>query len=151
MGESDPLNGKRVAGSVVDYVTTGEEVSLLVLGAQVNVNVTASSLRSALGANGQSATSLAEELGGPLSRSALAAAYLSRLDSWVRRYREEGAARVLAAWRDRDIITGRRIEVRGPHEAFEGRAVGIDASGQLVVEVSGHRRVLTGEEILAAD
>ena len=85
-------------------------------------------------------------------RSAFAAAYLNALERWAYRFRTEGAAAILAAWRDRDILTGRRVEIRGTGEPFMGRVVGLDEGGRLIVRgVLGERRVITTEAICASD
>ena len=68
-----------------------------------------------------------------MDRNAFAAAYLKHLDEWVRRFRAEGPAPVVAAWRQRDILTGRRVEVRGEREACSGRAVGVVSRSDVLV------------------
>ena len=142
------VDGKKVAGSRAECVTHGDEIAHVVLGVGVNVNVELPALREALGPAGGFATSLRAALGREVNRNELAAAYLSRLDTWARRYRDEGAAPILAAWRDRDVITGRRVEARGSAGAIEGRAVGMNALGHLVIdETGGHRHVVAGGEI----
>jgi len=142
------LAGKKVAGTRAECITRGEEMAHLVLGAGIDVNVEPAALRAALGASGDSATSLAAALGREVGRNALAAAYLSRLDAWARRYGEEGPGRILAVWCERDTLTGRRIEARGRRAVLEGRALGVNPSGCLVLETSGGRRhVISGEEI----
>ena len=49
-------------------------------------------------------------------------------------YRAKGAAASLAAWRDLDLVTGRRVEVREGATAFAGRALAADAEGHLQVK-----------------
>ncbi|MET0850272.1 MAG: biotin--[acetyl-CoA-carboxylase] ligase [Candidatus Rokuibacteriota bacterium] len=145
------VEGRKVAGSRAEYATRGEELSLIILGVAVNLNVEPAPLRAALGTSAGEATSLSAALGRPVNRNAFAAAYLSCLDRWARCYLDEGAAPILAAWRDRDIITGRRVQVRDGRNTFEGRALGIDTFGHLAVEAAGRRHVLVGEEIVIVE
>lgn len=86
-------------------------------------------------------------LGREIDRNAFAAAFLTFLDRWLTTYQEVGEAPVLRAWRDRDILTGRRVEVRDGAVPLDGRAVGVDADGDLQVLDSRGRvfRVLAGE------
>lgn len=141
-------DGKKVAGSSAECVTHGDEIAHLVLGIGVDVNVDTVALHAALGPAADQVTSLRAVLGREVGRSALAAAYLSRLDAWARRYGEEGPQPILATWRDRDILIGRRIEARGHRTAVEGRAVGLNSAGSLVLEMSsGRRQAIGGEEI----
>ncbi len=139
---------KKVAGSLMECATHGEAVDFLVLGVGINVNVDLGTLHAALGPSGQAATSLAAVAGCEIDRNALAAAYLNHLDGWARRYHMQGPAPILAAWRERDILTGRRVEVRGDGAAFDGRVLGIEDDGRLLVQdFQGSRHVILTEEI----
>jgi BirA family biotin operon repressor/biotin-[acetyl-CoA-carboxylase] ligase len=143
---------KKVGGSLAECGTRGDTIEYLILGVGVNLNVDVESLRRALGPAGLAATSLAAALGHEVDRNVFAASYLNHLDRWALRYRQEGAAPILAAWRDRDILTGRRVEVRGDGHAFDGRALGVDAEGHLVVGDShGARRTVLTEEVRVLD
>jgi hypothetical protein len=76
----------------------------------------------------------------------------SRKRPWAHRFRTEGAAAILTAWRDRDILMGRRVEIRGTGEPFMGRVVGLDEGGRLIVRsLLGERRMVTTEAICACD
>ena len=150
---NDVLVGrKKVAGCLMECATRGDAVDFIVLGAGVNVNVDLDMLHAVLGPSGQAATSLAAVAGHEVERNALAAAFLNHLDAWARRYYMEGPAAVLAAWRERDILTGRRVEIRGDGLAFEGRALGVEDDGHLVVQDSkGVRHTILTEEIRVLD
>lgn len=142
------VDRKKVAGSLVECATRGNEIECLILGIGVNVNVPLPVLRAALGPAGANATSLAAVLGREVDRNALAASYLTHLDAWARRHKADGPEPILAAWRERDILTGRRVAVRGEGKGFEGRAVGVDGDGHLLVEdPRGQRHVVLTEEI----
>lgn len=146
------VDGKKVGGTLVECATRGEEIEYLVLGVGVNANVEMAALRDALGPAGLAATSLAAVLDHEVDRSALAASYLNRLDAWARRYRTEGPGPIVAAWRAHDILTGRRVEVRGAAAPFEGRVRGVDDDGHLIVQDSlGNRHTILTEEIRIVD
>jgi BirA family transcriptional regulator, biotin operon repressor / biotin---[acetyl-CoA-carboxylase] ligase len=146
------VNTKKVGGSLVECAVRGEQVDFLVLGVGVNLNVDAASLHHALGEAAAAATSLSVASGHEIDRSAFAASYLNRLEGWALCYRKSGAAPVLAAWRDRDILTGRRVTVRGTGAGFDGRVLGVNDDGQLVVQDSlGTLHTLLTEEIRVVD
>ena len=146
------VDTKKVAGSLVECATRGEAVDFLVLGVGVNLNVEVAALRAALGPAAAAATSLAAAGGCEIDRSAFAASYLNHLDAWATRFRTGGASSVLAAWRDRDILTGRRVLVRGHRTSFEGRVLGLNEAGRLVVEGGfGRPHVILTEEIRVLD
>jgi len=135
------LAGKKVAGAFVECASRGDEIDFVILGMGVNVNVEVAVLREALGSAGLYATSIREIAGSEVDRNVLGAAYLGRLGAWAARYRADGAEPILTAWRNRDIVTGCRIEARGTADAVMGRALGVDGLGHLVLEASPRRRV----------
>ena len=129
---------KKVAGILVEYATIENRVDYVIVGFGVNLNVTHKALMAALGHSGYAAGSLSDFAGREIDRNAFAAALLNHLARWVETYREHGPAPLLAAWRDRDVLTGRRVEVRGEGPSYEGRLLLRDSLGDL-------RRVLAGE------
>lgn len=141
------VGGKKVAGTLVEFATQDERVEYVSLGLGVNVNVTRTALRGALGSSGLAADSLSEAAGRTIDRNVLLAMILNHLNHWVRTYEARGPDPILDAWRDRDILTGRRVEVRGEGDAWGGRVLGVDREGHLVLrEPRGkQRRVLAGE------
>jgi len=138
---------RKVAGTLVELAVSGERVEYMILGVGVNVNVDRAALAEALGDAAGAATSLREALGHPVDRNALAAAFLTYLDEWLVIYREQGPAALLRAWRERDIVTGRRVEVHEGSLILDGRARGVNDEGVLEVEdaLGRIRRVVSGE------
>jgi biotin-(acetyl-CoA carboxylase) ligase len=68
------------------------------------------------------------------------------------RYRRSGGVSVLDAWRDRDILTGRRVAVRGADAGYDARVLGVNEDAQLVVQDSlGSHHVILTEEIRVVD
>ncbi len=141
------VNRKKVAGVLSELATLGERLEYVILGVGVNLNVEREALLEALGDAGRAATSLAEALGRPIDRNAFAAAFLNLLDYWFEVSRDQGGPALLQAWREREIMTGRRVEVREGGRAFDGRVLGLDAEGHLQVADSHGRihRVAVGE------
>jgi BirA family biotin operon repressor/biotin-[acetyl-CoA-carboxylase] ligase len=138
---------RKVAGTLAEVAVAGGRVDHMILGVGVNVNVEPEALRAALGPAAQHATSLKDALGRPVDRSAFAAAFLTAVDEWLITAREQGPTRLLRAWSDLDVVTGRRVEVREGTAVFAGRARGIDPLGRLEVVVAHGvvRRVEAGD------
>jgi len=146
------IDGKKVAGVLGDAEINDGRVDSLILGAGVNLNVTPSELREALGASGRFASSVAAAAKRDIDRNAFTAHYLNHLDDWVARWTADGAGAIVAAWRDRDILTGCRVLVREGTAEFVGRVIGLDSTGYLIVRDSlGHRRIVSYGEIRATD
>ena len=141
------VKGKKVAGALAEVAAAGDHVEFLILGVGVNLNVERGAFLAALGPAGRAASSLKELLGQPIDRNAFAATFLNYLGQWLAIYREQGEAPILRAWRDRDILTGARVEVREEARVFDGRVRGVDPDGCLEVADSLGRlhRVVAGE------
>jgi BirA family biotin operon repressor/biotin-[acetyl-CoA-carboxylase] ligase len=141
-----------VAGTLVDCGMRGAAVDYVILGIGVNANIGTAALRDALGPAAHFATSLADVLGHEVDRTALLAAWLDGVAAWHHRWKQQGSAVLRKAWAERDILTGRRVEVRGEGVTFEGRVVGLARSGALLVlDTLGRRREITTEEVRVHD
>jgi BirA family biotin operon repressor/biotin-[acetyl-CoA-carboxylase] ligase len=146
------VEGRKVGGVLVDSALRNDDVDYVILGVGVNLNVAPAALAAALGPGAGFATSLAAAVGHDIDRNAFAASYLNHLDRWARLWELEGPDVVVKAWRDRDILTGRRVEVRSAAGAFPGWVTGVAATGHLVVrDTLGRHYVLTSEEVLRRD
>jgi len=142
---------KKVAGILVECATIDARIDYVIVGFGVNLNVGRPALVEALGPAAHAAGSLGDFVGREIDRNAFAAELLNDLAAWVEIARARGHAPLLAAWRDRDILTGRRVEVRGEGPSYEGRVLGIDTEGYLLLRdaLGKRRRVLAGEIRLA--
>lgn len=146
------VDGKKIGGALGEALVHGDAVQGVVLGVGVNLKVDRAALAAALGPTGAFATSLAAVTGREVDRNAFVAAYLNHLEDWVRVWDAEGPEAVLTAWKSREILTGRRVQVREPGGTYQGRAVGITEAGALVVEDTlGRRHVLTEAEVRLLD
>ena len=116
----------------------------------VNLNVDRATLRTALGASASGATSLSEVAGRPIDRNAFAARFLNFLERWIDTYRADGPEAVVAAWRERDGLRGRFVEVRDEETSSRGIARGVSDDGALLLEDAQQRvnAIATGEVIL---
>jgi BirA family biotin operon repressor/biotin-[acetyl-CoA-carboxylase] ligase len=147
------LDGKKAAGTLVETGIRAEQVEFVVLGVGVNLNVEVAALRTALGPAGLFATSLAAVTGSAVDRNAFTAAFLNRLEGWLEVWKARGPEGLRAAWADRDILTGRRVEVRADRaRPYQARVLGIDLNGNLVVQDTlGRRHTLASAEVRLFD
>jgi BirA family biotin operon repressor/biotin-[acetyl-CoA-carboxylase] ligase len=146
------VDGRKFAGTLVECAMRGDEVEYVILGVGVNLNVDQVALKAALGPAAPFAVSLATVLGHEVDRSSFAASYLNHLEAWTRAWQRGGVEVLRSAWANRDVFTGRRVEVRGGGRVFEGRVLGLDVGGGLVVQDPlGQRHTLTTEEVRALD
>jgi BirA family biotin operon repressor/biotin-[acetyl-CoA-carboxylase] ligase len=141
------VEGRKVAGCLVDVAGAGGRVDHVILGAGINLNVPTDALCATLGDAGKAAGSMSELAGHPVDRNVFTATFLNALERWLTVYRTDGPRAVVAAWRARDALSGQEVDVRGEGAPYHGRAVGIGDDGYLLVEdaAGGRYRVLTGE------
>jgi BirA family biotin operon repressor/biotin-[acetyl-CoA-carboxylase] ligase len=141
------VQARKVAGVRSEMITRGDAVDYIVLGIGVNLNVTRAVLRVGLGATARSATSLREALGRAVDRNAFTARFLTHLEERLATYQAKGAAPILAEWRELDVVTGRRVEIREGPTVLTGRALGVDTEGHLQVKDTRKRvhTVVSGE------
>lgn len=144
------VDGRKLAGTLVTYASGGDLVDYVIVGVGVNLNVERSALVAALGAAAADATSLAEVLRRPVDRNRFAAAFLTALERWDVAYRAEGADAILAAWRDRDALAGRLVEIAEGGRRYPARAMGVGADGRLIVEEPTGRHTVTNAEVFLA-
>ena len=141
------VDGGKVAGTLVETVDIAGTAPYVILGVGVNMNVDDETLRGALRDDARGATSLREAGGRDIDRNLFTASFLNHLERWFAVARNREWDTVLAAWRKRDDLRGRRVEIRGTGPAWQGRAEGIDADGYLEVATDAgvRQRVISGE------
>jgi BirA family biotin operon repressor/biotin-[acetyl-CoA-carboxylase] ligase len=122
--------GRKTGGILVESRLDGSRVTI-VGGIGINVNLDP---RTVPGIP-PSATSLSRAAGLPIERRALLAVLLERLDA---RYDDLLAGGdLIPAWRSRLVTLGKQVEVRHGNQMVRGRAVDVDRSGRLVVQLPG--------------
>jgi BirA family biotin operon repressor/biotin-[acetyl-CoA-carboxylase] ligase len=141
------VDGRKVAGTLVETVDLTGARPHVILGVGVNMNVDDEALRRALRDEAREATSLREAAGREIDRNLFTASFLNHLERWCEVARGEEWDKVLAAWRERDGLRGHRVEIRGPGPVWQGCAEGIDADGylQILTDDGVRRRVISGE------
>ena len=83
------------------------------------------------------ATSLAIELGSEVNRTALIAEVMKEFEVLYALYLKEGLQPIAVLWEQLSIHMNQPIQVRGAQGIVTGKAVGLEASGALLVEVAG--------------
>jgi BirA family biotin operon repressor/biotin-[acetyl-CoA-carboxylase] ligase len=144
------IEGRKVAGSFVTFATAGDVVDYVILGTGVNLNVDRPALEQGLGAAAAGATSVREAAARAIDRNSFTATYLNTLEKWLDLYRDSGPTHVLQAWRERDLLAGRWVTVRDEPAGCEGRVLGANHEGQLVVQDAWgeQHRVIAGEIVI---
>ena len=130
---NDPvLNGRKLCGILTELSLEAETGSLqyLVVGIGVNVLHTPEDFSPEVAAV---ATSVAAELGRPVSRPALAAALIARLDRLRAALVSGDTEDYLTEYRRRCVNLGKRVRLLSPGGEARGEAVDVDREFGLVV------------------
>jgi len=141
------VEGRKVAGCLVEVAERIGHLDHVILGAGINLNVPARELNDSLGAAAVGTGSMSELAGQPVDRNLFAATFLNFLERWLRVYQTDGSRAVLAAWRSRDTLIGQDVEIRGHDGTYPGWVLGVADDGYLLIEDSAGvcHRLLTEE------
>ncbi len=133
------LGDRKVAGILTEGITDPQSGRMSAVIVGIGINCTPAALPEEVAAI---ATSLAGE-GGRVHRPRLAAAACDRLWKY---YGSLATRDWLEPYRSRSYLTGKEVVWRRGEECFQGKAMGIDADGALLVNtVNGSVRLSTGE------
>ena len=126
------LNGRKIAGILLEGKVGSKRVEHAVIGFGINVNQTSADLPPEPMFE---ASSLRIELGKPVGRSALVAGIFGELEGLYERVQQGDLATILEQWRRLSTTLARPIRVWQRGKVTEGIAVDITAEGGLVVRV----------------
>jgi len=143
------IDGKKVCGILTEASTSGKNVNVIVVGIGINANFNLKALPDNLRVT---ATTLKEVLGKHVDREKLICALLKEFEGCCKLFKEKKSKRSLEEWREMADFLGKKIEVTSFEENWLGRAIDIDESGALIVELENNerRRVLSGDVTVRA-
>jgi BirA family transcriptional regulator, biotin operon repressor / biotin---[acetyl-CoA-carboxylase] ligase len=136
------LDGKKVAGILTEMSGDIDRIHHLVVGIGVNLNARA--FPDELAAI---ATSVALARGASVARAEFAATLCARLENWFNQFVADGAAPVVAAWKQHARFFGRRVLVTSGRDRVEGVAEDLEDDGALRLRLDDGRatRIVAGE------
>ena len=130
------LDGGKVGGILLD---AGGSPAWIVIGFGVNLVAAPEGL-------GRRVACLADHGAAP-APEAFACALVQRLDDGRRAYERDGFAPVRAAWSALGPEAGSAVAVNGAAGRIEGRFLGIEPDGAMLVEQDGRRRRIVSGEV----
>ncbi len=142
--------GKKVSGVLTEMRPRREMADFIVVGIGVNINMSRDEINSEMGDIATIATSIKENLGKDVDRAKFAADLLLELEKWYKVFtnRGRGKTTIISEWSSKWGDKDKRVNVTiSDEEQFEGKAVGIDENGYLIVKTdSGETtKVISGD------
>ncbi|HOX00602.1 MAG TPA: biotin--[acetyl-CoA-carboxylase] ligase [Deltaproteobacteria bacterium] len=136
--------GKKVAGILVEAATEIDAIDYMIIGVGINVNTPAGGFPPELR---ERATSLAAEIGRPVSRAEVLGDFLDHFERYYDRIGREGFDPVIRRWRELSDMEGRRVRVYSFGGPLEGVIEGIDDEGILLLKTAdgSFERVIAGD------
>ena len=137
------IGQKKVAGILTELEAEQDRVHFVILGIGINCNT-------ALNLLPETATSIAEELGKPVSRTVVARELLRSLESFYTLWLEKGFSEIANLWRQHSSILGKIVRVRFRDDNLEGVATDIDEQGALIIRLDNGimKKVTAGDVTL---
>jgi BirA family biotin operon repressor/biotin-[acetyl-CoA-carboxylase] ligase len=136
------IQGKKLAGILVELVGDPEGMCHVVIGIGINVN-----MELAPENIGQPWTSFRAETGRLMDRTALVCALMSSLDQYLNRHRLEGFIGLQAEWEAGHLWQGQEVVLTSGARTVEGVVLGVDARGALRLRVAGVESQFNGGEL----
>jgi len=121
------VNGKKVAGILIENNVQGDIVNYAVIGIGVNVNLKLSDFPEIL----PTATSLSDELGREVSRLALIRRLLVEIEKLYLALSTGGS--IYQEWQDNLVTLGRRVHIKSGKTDYEGIAESVASDGSLLL------------------
>lgn len=136
------VDGRKIAGILVEAEATGDRMDHMVAGVGININGSARSFPADLR---DIAVTLEDVLACDSCMPDLEAVLWERVGAVVDDLRQGRAREVLARWAQRDVLRGRDVVVDEPGGVVTGKAQGLDEAGRLIVQTRTSRvAVATG-------
>jgi BirA family biotin operon repressor/biotin-[acetyl-CoA-carboxylase] ligase len=132
------IEGKKVAGILIDMSMEAERINYAVVGIGINVNVESLAISSYFEEHIK-VTSLSDELGHKTSILSLTKEMLKRLEYYYMQLKNDDDApqTIMEQWKQSSDIFHRRIQVIHNDSIIEGVAVGVNDDGSLLVRSDG--------------
>ncbi len=137
----DAAHHRKLAGILTETMVAGTDLTAVVVGMGVNVNVEPA----ALGPVMTPATSLLAELGRPVDRVSLLLATLKQIES---RYGQVAGGQIHDDWRQRLVTLGHQVTVTVSGEQLSGVAEDVNPDGALSVrDLAGNLHLVSAGDV----
>lgn len=124
------MDGKKVCGILNEAVVKKERLEYMVVGIGINVNSTLDQLPDEIR---ETAGTLKDQTGETVDISDLFRNLICFLDMLYLQYISGDVATILDSWSERSSTIGKQVRIHTGSEIIEGKALGLDQSGALLL------------------
>jgi BirA family biotin operon repressor/biotin-[acetyl-CoA-carboxylase] ligase len=139
------LGERKAGGLLAEVIGYDPGAPCVLLGLGLNVNLTRDQLPAELL---PIATSLQIETGQQWDRAAILGCLMARLANRLDEWERAGFAPMASRWSGYSVLTGRRVSLREGAALIQGRVVGIDEQGALLVDTGREVRAVVASEVV---
>ncbi|HMK44130.1 MAG TPA: biotin--[acetyl-CoA-carboxylase] ligase [Dissulfurispiraceae bacterium] len=130
---NDLLVGKRKLGGILTELRADpDRVQFAVIGIGINVNMRKRDMPPSIR---MVATSVSQETGQAVSRSAILSAVMHQFDKWLLILAQHGKRPILDEWQSLSSTIGKTVTIASSNRSLTGVAEGIDDDGFLIVRL----------------
>ncbi len=143
------VGGKKISGVLTELGTSNGEVSYLVIGIGVNLNLSEDFIRREMSDIFEKTTSLSIILGEEIEREKFCAELINSLDRFYLEFIRSGPEAIVRNWTERWGLVGRETSVNVSGEVLSGVVERVDRNGFLYIktEEGDVRRVIAGDTV----
>ena len=138
------INGKKVAGILLESEIDGKEVRYVILGFGINLNIDVNQFPKELK---NAVTSASQELGTEVDYQKFLEKLLSVLDGYYKMFLHKEIDILLKEWKELSDTLNRRVKIVISSEEITGTAHDIDKSGFLIVTTDSgdYKKIMSGD------
>lgn len=138
------VNGKKIAGILLELSAELDKIDFIILGVGVNVNQNKEDFPKNLI---KKATSLKMECGEEISRLKLIKLFLKKFEKIYLEFKKNGLTRLMPEIKMLSALLGKKVKARLGKMILRGRAKDIDENGSLIIVTRGKEKAISAGEI----
>jgi len=138
------VNGKKIAGILLESEVIGDTINYVVVGIGMNLNIEITHFSTDIQPR---STSMIHELGNPVDYHEFLRAFFIQFWSFYKLFIEQQYDRIIDEWKNHTDTLGKTIRVQTATETLQGIASDIDQSGFLLLRTeSGEtKKIMSGD------
>ena len=136
------VDGRKVAGILLELVGDPLELCHVIIGIGVNLN-----MQESFGGIDQEWTSLAKECGADVDRELFVQVVIEELEGYLDKQKNSGFKSMRAEWLAEHAWQGRRVLLQIGKDSVDGKLVGVGEKGEVCLLVDGEERKYLGGEL----